>query len=235
MMHLMKPAVFALVATLAFGAIPGTAQAATIIDLTAGPQGNPATASLTGTVFGVGYTITGLPVDPNNVQTFDGNLGDIDQSAGTIASGLSFTTDGLGVIDDEVANISESITIKFDKAVKFLGFAFLDLFRTAADARAGETAFATTGNGTVYALPANLGGASSTPGVGASGYAEIFNLNEIVWSITFTVGAINDPFGVADAALAGIAVAPVPLPAAGFLMLGGLGGLVLVRRRRKAA
>lgn len=51
-----------------------------------------------------------------------------------------------------------------------------------------------------------------------------------VASITFAYGGTN-----ADQFYVGGAIAAIPLPAAGFLMLGGLGGLMVVRRRRKAA
>jgi hypothetical protein len=41
--------------------------------------------------------------------------------------------------------------------------------------------------------------------------------------------------GTSDAALAGLRVSAVPIPAAGFLLLGGLAGLGVVARKRKAA
>ncbi|TNF64832.1 MAG: VPLPA-CTERM sorting domain-containing protein [Rhodobacteraceae bacterium] len=48
-------------------------------------------------------------------------------------------------------------------------------------------------------------------------------------AITMTNGR-NDGFGIDSV---GVAVAPVPLPAAGWLMIAGLGGLAALRRRRK--
>ncbi len=52
--------------------------------------------------------------------------------------------------------------------------------------------------------------------------------------ISFTVLDTNDAYGYADGALAGVGIAPVPVPAAGLLMVGGLGGLAALRRRKKA-
>ena len=69
---------------------------------------------------------------------------------------------------------------------------------------------------------------------GAPGFAGSYVKPVIAQVLRFTVLSSNDNYGFADGALAAIEVAPVPVPAAGVLLAGGLGGLALIRRRRKA-
>ena len=57
----------------------------------------------------------------------------------------------------------------------------------------------------------------------------------ITKSIKIYIGLTNDRQGFADGSLASVSVAPVPVPAAGLLLLGGVGGLAAVRRKRKTA
>lgn len=67
----------------------------------------------------------------------------------------------------------------------------------------------------------------------------VYLMDKAFTSGTWNVLALDNPGGHPDMSnirLFGTApLAPVPVPAAGFLLLGALGGLAMVRRRRKAA
>jgi hypothetical protein len=204
---------------------------AAVVDFTAGPVGG--SAQLSGSIGGgATYTMTGYPVGPNDNQAYDG-FGLEDTSPGTIASELAFVTDGHGVGNDEidtVRNRVESITLTFSKSVYIYGFAALDLYRDLIGADPGEVMYMTTAGGQVFSLNYDAG-INGIPGFG--GYAET-DMFVRTTSVTFTVGATNDSVGKPDAALAAIDVAPVPVPAAGLMLLGALGGLAAMRRRKAA-
>ena len=214
------------------GAIAGLAflagasmASASVIDFTSastGTSGSILNGSVTWTMDASGYL--------NNSQTFDGNS----TPSGT---GLSFQTDGYGVglHDDEIttfnSNSFEWIRVTFSAPVLVDAIYFLDLFQ-AADGSSQEVGVASINGGfPIISLYANdIAGSGAAGFVGAS-FAAI-----AVTEIFFTVLSSNDNLGFADGALAGISfVAPVPLPAAGFLLVGGLGGLAAMRRRRKSA
>jgi hypothetical protein len=87
----------------------------------------------------------------------------------------------------------------------------------------GNTPNTLTNN--VSGLPANSGVPNGQLLLVTMDFSEAVNLI----NISMTTGA-GDGFG-----MDGIRVATVPLPAAGLLLLGGLGGLAAMRRRRKAS
>ena len=181
-----------------------------VIDFTAASTGT------SGTVDGVAWTMTGKPVQGNNKQAFDGSM------IPANSFGLAFNTDGYGVRDDEIGP-RESITITFAKAVRITGFAFLDLYESIMNPGTGEVGEITI-NGMVYdtAFTGN-----------ASGYSEsIFGKPVLVTSVKFTSVSSNDDRGVLDGALAALAIAPIPVPAAGLMLLTALGGVAALRRRK---
>lgn len=164
----------------------------------------------------------------NNSQTFDGNSA----PAGT---GLSFETDGYGVgaKDDEITTSPRSqewIEITFSAPVLINAIYFLDLF-IAPDQSSYEVGQASVNGGSpLISLAATDIAGTGAPGFVASTFAPIY-----ATVIRFTMLSSNDSFGYADGALAGIGIAPVPVPAAGVMLLGGLAGLGALRRRRKSA
>jgi len=219
----------------------GGAQAATLIDFTDqsvwSGSGGGATASAP-----YGSLTVDLSSNPpdslNFTQGFDGT-----GAATYCESGggpLACDSDGVGVIDDEITNVDntptpplQSITVNFSKQVKALSFHFLDLFfddeldpeeQEAALVYANGNSADTRSFFAIDQFPLN------------GGYREVLNpfggLN--ISSLTFFANNTNDNVADPDYALAGIEVQAVPLPAAGWLLLAGLGGLGALRRFRKA-
>lgn len=209
-------------AGLAFMAAASTASAY-VIDFT------DASTGTSGSLFqgSVSWQLTSSGI-LNNSQAFDGT------SAPT-GTGLSFERDGYGVgrNDDEIttsAKGQEWIEITFSAPVLINAVYFLDLF-VAPDQSSYEVGQASINGGNpVVSLAATEIARTGAPGFVAANFAPIY-----ASVIRFTILSSNDSFGYADGALAGIGIAPVPVPAAGVLLLGGLAGLGALRRRRKSA
>jgi len=245
-------------AAAALATAPALASAGTIDFTAAATYDNATASSITGsTVFNVGYTVTGKPAGELSFsQSYDGIPG--------ATGGLAEQRDGLGVRDDEISNASgasvppnsrkQAVTVAFDTAVSITGLHFLDLFRFGDDDREnmqvwvnrGESFDAFQGNGDIR-VGARL--AQNDP---LTGYkfedvtkGKDSDLFEQVTEIAFTSSRGNDAVGDADGALAGIDVtefvpgggdqlAPIPLPASILFLLGGLGSLAALRRRKTA-
>lgn len=172
------------------------------------------------------WTMTASGV-PNNSQAFDGNA--------LPSTGLAYETDGYGVglWDDEITTgpaSREWITVAFSAPVLIDAVYFLDLF-VSRDGSSREVGQASVNGGNpIISVAATDIARSGAAGSAAATFAPVW-----ASTITFTILSTNDGFGYADGALAGIGIAPVPVPAAGLLLLGGLAGLAALRRRRRAA
>lgn len=207
---------FAAGVTLAAGL---SAANATVIDFTNAGTGT------SGSLFGGTVTWTLTANGPlNNSEAFNG-------SPTPSGTPLAFQTDGYGVFDDEVSNTSrlrQYIDLTFSTPTLIDAIYFLDLF-VARNASTAEVGLASIDGGAPIALLA-----TDIAGTGASGFVSAIFAPVLATVIRFTAGATNDLLGVADGALAGVGIAPIPVPAAGLLLLGGLGGLAALRRRKKA-
>ena len=215
----------------AFALLPLGANAA-VIDLTDPVsydiEQSPSLAS--GTIFGgsVTWEITGDPDDSLKYTKYDG-------PAGATGGGAEII-DGIGVADDEISAIPpELVHLSFSDTVTIDTLYFLDLFK---DPRTQEQETVlvwfdgfTDGDSDATA-DLMITGTYMFPNAG--GFHEE-SISFTGTKLTFGVLSFeNDGQGVPDYALAGIGVAPIPLPASALLLLAGIGGLGAMRRFRKA-
>lgn len=215
MMHLSKLAATTAVMVLA----GGVSASAAILDFTKGLPG-----ATSGTEFG-GWTLTGY---------YNGKEKALNTSStGPGAVGpLAGDNDGVGVITDEITFGTDYVTITFAEEVTLIGAYFLDLYNKTTTR---EVANISVG-GSVGNVDATLSGYSvKNGGVGESGYGELLGLSLRGTQFTFFAGDTNDDFGTPDFALAGLDIAPVPLPAGMLLLPTAIGGLMVARRRKKQA
>ncbi|NRB01152.1 MAG: VPLPA-CTERM sorting domain-containing protein [Rhodobacteraceae bacterium] len=220
---------YVLAATTAFTLSAGAAQAA-VIDFT--KQSNLEILSDSGGTWS--GEIAGFDIE---ITTTGGVLTFGESVAGSACSGegeLNCAIDGLGVGDDEIKGggmkitDGQTLTLTFtDGPVQLDKLYFLDLF-TGSNGAAEQATVDFDGlmELTFDATLANNGGyLSSSDG-----------LPLIVTTLTF--GAIKHPDffddRTNDYALAGLAVSEIPLPAAGWMLLGGLGAIGAMRARRKS-
>lgn len=208
---------------LAASAVAGSAALLDFTDDTAyDVQG---TSSATGTLAnGITWELLPTPATWELTYVADG------PSAGQTPP-LAGDNDGVGVqepgtTNDEVTGPVEMLTLTFSEKVILSGLFFLDLF--------------TDGGSEAEFSIVNVDGGSDktfeayeTYVFGGFGFGE-FTTKLVGTSFVFSVGNTNDAVASPDYALAGVDVAPIPLPAGLLLMGTALAGLGVARRNKKA-
>lgn len=201
-----------LAATMAAGVATG-ASAATVVDLTGNSEGPSLTFN--DVLAGVDLTVTPTNASASNDSvTQTGNGLGVSGTNTACAFWLCFEVgDGPEGLDSKWGY--EALTFTFTEAVK-LGSLGFSLFDASDD----------------YTITVNGVSVQSDENPYDFGWevADTFNIGVIFGDDTTIFPKIYDDFRVSS-----LTVAAVPLPAAGWLMLAGLGGLAATRRRRKSA
>jgi hypothetical protein len=201
--------------------LAGTISAsAALVDFTIGKPG-----TLSGTEAG-GWSVTGN-LTPNANFAGPGAIG---------TPTLAGDNDGFGVRDDEITYPRQYVTVTFNKAVTLTGAYFLDLFITSSNTAIKEIANIARGTG-IAAAEAQLEATANTAVAGKEnkfGYGSLTGMSLKGTTFSFFASSTNDGQGQPDFALAGLTVAPIPLPAGAILFGTALGGLGLMRRKRKS-
>lgn len=194
---------------------------AAIIDFTEGAP--PQTGPFAGSVGGVTWTLEG---EPNQVIT--PNVGPAPGAA--TFNGLAGDNDGVGIGSNEIRNGPAFAVLTFSEEVKLVGTFFLNLFRSA-ESDDFEQVYITVDSNTPGSID-HIVEAEET-------FEENFGFKQDTTALkgtvfTFFAAPTNDDVGRPDFSLAAVELAPVPLPAGLLLMGTALGGLGLMRRRKKA-
>ncbi len=192
----------------------GSLQAATL-DFVAEAAGNER-----GVVDGTTINFDGVDVSfsaLNGFAYFD------DVSGGPGGLGVCQTLDVNDQCDpssDDNITITESVTLTLDGTYDFFGLSFNDAKHNSLDGNIVDT------------LLIGINGLVEVRYTFAEAVAALF---ENVNKIRFVYDTANEGTTANQFYVSGATVSAVPLPAAGWLLIGGLGGLAAMKRRKKAA
>ena len=219
---MLKQALIAAAVTVAFGAVQVSAAT---IDFTTGGQVAGADVSV----------LKGGSL--NFTQKFDGTAGDYCQDVGP----LLCEYDGFGIGDDEITATrkTELAKVEFTNGpVTVFGIHFFDLFTSDKGSELARFQFFFAGGGQSAKINQRAGNPSDGSGYAyadfGSGYDNVTHI--LFWgrgedhNPCANSSCLDD--GTNDFAVAGIDIAPVPLPASAFLLMGGLAGLGFMRRHK---
>lgn len=208
-------------------AMSTTGASASLLDFTVGTPG-ASSGSLANSTIGWELTAIGGALSTN--QAYDGGNAFKTETG----SFLALDNDGVGVGNDEVTykagGLSQELRLSFTKTIFLQAVHFLDLF-IGTNTESAITYDADTNTLLVETFAAG----------GSAGYAKKTLDDIAVKNIRFVPGKGNDD-GSGDFALAAIDYRStdgntpdtVPLPAGVLLLMGALGGLAAVGRRKKA-
>lgn len=228
MKHFLKP--FLLAGSITAGSVIGASAA--ILDFTDLTSYTSTGPVATGSIGSVGWTLT-----PSGGALNVNTTPDVGDSTGIP---LALDTDGVGVIgggtNDEVTDDDESLLLSFSRAIKVTAVHVLDLFfsDTVPDNKELALAYDDDDNTLIVTVTAGV-----PLGAANGGYKKSDPFGEYaVRNIRFEAGGAADDTTY-DFALAAIEYAsgdgqepdPVPLPAGGLLLIGGLAALAAARRR----
>ncbi len=195
-------------------------------------------ASATGTADGVTWTIT---PSEGGALTYNGGSDSPSAADGLAGEGDGIGVRGLGDVDEVDASPDDSpreyLNLVFDREVTLTGVYFLDLFENPDNGSLEQA--------TLFSGLGAMGGSelvSTDADIAAilgTGFASNTGLSFTGTQFSFAPTGDNDGLTLDNFALAGFSfevddTEVVPVPAAGFLLAGALGGLGVLRRRKKS-
>jgi hypothetical protein len=161
-------------------------------------------------------------------HTFGDTLGSLSTPVYTTGSGQTFE-----FYDDYVFTITGANVNVLTSSINLGSLLGLDSFQVRLYSAAGNATlpvFGTPATGTLleaWSVPVNLG-----PSTGLIALLPEYQLNPGTYVLEVR-GNVSGQFGGSYSGVMNLAPAPVPLPAAAWLLLSGLGGLGALGRRRK--